>query len=65
MNEIKLEPIDFDYNDMYASCSYYQPIIPAENEPLPIIDYKETEIWNLRQQIESFAQELDEKDKRL
>jgi len=53
-------------------CRQCQVEITAENEPLPRIDYKETEILNLKQQVQNLKgeigglkQELDEKDRKL
>ncbi len=53
-------------------CRYCHAEITAKNELLPRIDYKETEILNLKQQIqilknviETLKQELDEKDMKL
>lgn len=63
------------YNKKYESnarCSYCQAELTAENEHLPRIDYRETEILNLKQQLQnlqsvmdSLKQELSEKDKKL
>ena len=55
-----------------ARCSYCKATIAAENEHLPRIDYRETEILNLKQEnkyfeieIKSLKQELHEKEKTL
>ena len=55
-----------------ARCSYCRAKMTAENEILPRIDYKETEIMNLNQQIQNLEgviralkQELVEKNKKL
>ena len=63
MNEIQAENI---------RCRQCQVEITSENEPLPRIDYKETEILNLRQQVQNLKgeigglkQELGEKDRKL
>ena len=53
-------------------CRQCQVGITSKNEPLPRIDYKETEILNLKQQVQNLQgeigglkQELDEKDTKL
>ena len=58
--------------DGNARCSYCKATITVENEHLPRIDYRETEILNLRQEnkyfeieIKSLKQELHEKDNKL
>lgn len=51
--------------EVNASCSYCKAKITAENEQLPRIDYRETEILNLKQQIQNLKQELTEKEKQL
>ena len=55
-----------------ARCSYCKATITAENEHLPRIDYRETEILNLRQEnkyfeneIKILKRELHEKDSKL
>ena len=55
-----------------ARCSYCQAELTPENELLPRIDYRETEILNLKQQlqnlqslIDSLKQELMIKDRKL
>jgi len=73
MNEIKLESIEFDDHEMgNVRCRHCQTKITSENEPFPRIDYKETEILNLKQQnqnlqreIDRLKQELGQKDKKL
>ena len=47
------------------NCSYCLAIRTPENELLPQIDYRETEILNLKQQIQNMKFELDEKDSQL
>ena len=58
MNEIKTERIEFDYNENYVICRYCQTKITPENEKLPRIDYKETEILNLKQQVQNLRGEI-------
>ena len=52
-------------NKSFSRCRYCQAKITAENELLPRIDYKETEILNLKQQIQNMKSLLDEKDSKL
>ena len=47
------------------NCSYCLAIITAENELLPRIDYRETEILNLKQQVHNMGLELAEKNAKL
>ena len=47
------------------NCSYCLAIITAENELLPRIDYRETEILNLKQQVQNKDLELAEKNEKL
>jgi hypothetical protein len=47
------------------NCSYCLAIITAENELLPRIDYRETEILNLKQQVQNMGLELAEKNAKL
>jgi hypothetical protein len=55
-----------------ANCRYCRAILTTENEFLPRIDYRETEILNLKQQIQNFKgiinslqHDLDDKDSKL
>ena len=55
-----------------ANCRYCRAILTPENELLPRIDYRETEILNLKQQIQNFKGiikslqlDLDDKDSKL
>ena len=52
-------------NKSHSRCRYCQAKITAENELLPRIDYKETEILNLKQQVQNMKLQLDEKDAKL
>ena len=47
------------------NCSYCLAIITAETELLPRIDYRETEILNLKQQVHNMGLELAEKNAKL
>ena len=60
MDKVKSEPQLI--NESYSKCRYCQAKITAENELLPRIDYRETEILNLKSQIQNLKQELYEKD---
>ena len=57
MNEIKTERIEFEYNESYVMCRFCQATITPQNKPLPIMDLKETEICNLKQQIQNLKKE--------
>ena len=59
MNKVKTEP----HNDSNSKCRDCQAKITHENEPL--IDYRDTEILNLKQQVQYLKLELDEKDAKL
>ena len=65
MNKIKAEPTTIDVNHGDSKCRYFQAKITAENELLPRIDYKETEILNLKQQLEKMILELDHNETKL
>ena len=47
------------------NCSYCLAIRTPENELLPRIDYRETEILNLKQQVQNKDLELAEKNAKL
>ena len=63
MDKVKSEPTTI--NESFSKCRYCQAKINSENELLPRIDYRETEILNLKQQIQNMKFELDEKDSQL
>lgn len=65
MIKIKTEPQIINKNESYSRCRYCQAKITAENEPFIRIDYRDTDILNLKQQIEYLKLELDEKDTKL
>jgi hypothetical protein len=66
MNKIKEEPTDLkQITQSFSICRYCQAKITAENELLSRIDYKETEILNLKQQVQNMKLQLDEKDAKL
>ena len=69
MSKIKEEPKDYNENEINVRCRQCQVQITSQNEPLPRINYKETEILNLKQQVqnlkgdnERLKQELHTKD---
>lgn len=53
MEKNQAEPGNISKNQSYSRCNYCQAKITPENEFLPRIDYKETEILNLKQQIQN------------
>ena len=63
--QVKAEPTPIDAKQVYSKCRYCQAKITDENELLPRIDYSETEILNLKQQIQNMKLELSEKDMQL
>jgi ribosomal protein S18 len=65
MNKIKSEPHNIDANESNSKCRYCQSKISPENEPLMRIDYRDTEILNLKQQVQFLKLELDEKNAKL
>lgn len=72
MEKIKTEPTENNANDACVSCSYCQAKTTAEKEQLAIMNCRETEILDLKEQIQNFKgvikslqQELDEKDSKL
>jgi hypothetical protein len=66
MNKIKEEPTDLkQITQSFSICRYCQAKITAENELLPRIDYKETEILNLKQKLENMILELDHNETKL
>ena len=72
MEKIKTEPTKKNANHMCVGGSYSQAKKTIEKEQLPILNCRETEILNLKEQIQNFKgvikslqQELDEKDSKL
>ena len=72
MDKIKAEATSNNVNYTCAGCCYCQAKKTIENEQLPILNCRETEILNLKEQIQNFKgvikslqQELDEKDSKL
>ena len=65
MIKIKTEPHNIDTNKSYSKCRHCQAQITSENEPLIRIDYRDTEILNLKQQVQYLKLELEKKDAKL
>ena len=72
MSNIKTEYQITNKNGSYSKCCYCQAKITPENEVAPRMDYRETDILNLKQQIQNYKgvikslqQELDENEKKL
>jgi len=57
MNEIKTERIEFEYNESYVMCRFCQATITPQNKPLPSTNNKETDILNLKEQIQKQEEE--------
>ena len=69
MNTIKAESTAVNKSESYSKCRYCQAKITPENEPLPRVESRETD---LKQQIQSYKgvikslqQELDENEDKL
>ena len=72
MDKIKAEPIANNVNHTCVCCCYCQAKITTEKEQFPKMNCRETEILDLKEQIQNFKgvikslqQELDEKDSKL
>jgi hypothetical protein len=59
MSKIKEEPKDYNENEINVRCRQCQVQITSQNEPLPRINYKETEILNLKQQVQNLKGDND------
>ena len=69
MYKIKTELETINNEDSYSKCHYcHHAKVKAENELFPKVDYRETKVMNLNQQIqnlECLKQELIEKNRKL
>ena len=62
-NQVKVEPTRIDPNQSNSKCPYCQAKLPTKNELLQErIDDRDTQILNLKQEIQSLLFELNQKN---
>ena len=65
MFSIKAEPTSLERNQINAKCSFCQARIRTENELQERLDDRESEILNLKNQIQNLKLKLSDKEMKL